>query len=1039
MVERIINYSTFCKSIGDFIRIRSGYFLLSLLIVIGTTNPMTLSAQQGRTIQVSGTVTDSSGEALLGVNIREKNASLGTVTDFDGKFKLSVPENSTLVFSYIGYKTIERRSAAVVNVVMEEDVNMLEEVVAVAYGTQRKKEITGAISVVDTKQIEKMTLPGIGQALQGLAAGVRVTTSGVPGSTADIVVRGIGSFNSVSPLYVIDGMILEGTQREFNMNDVESIQVLKDASATALYGARGANGVVIITTKRGVDGATKITFTGTMGISQIARRYDVMNSLEFLRINRIAYDNASKIWPGEPAQGQKLINTDWQGEFYKTGITKDYNLNVSGGNKNGNYMFSFDMYNEDGTVIGPYHNRLTVRSNSEARKGIFTIGENLMVGHSETKTLEGNPFIDLARMPPIIPVRNPDNPDEYGFGSSSYQTYGTNPIGMQEMNDNRQYNLRIIGSAYIQIEPVKDLQIKSNVGIEYFNWFDKSKTIHKQLRYLSTSQYKDELYEGNGAMQSWMWENTIFYKKSLGEHNFDVLAGYSAQLKERRGNSVRGYDLTQEGFWVLDRVSKEANASPAIGGSDNAVAMTSIIGRVNYNYADKYLRQFNIRRDGSSLFGENYRYGVFPGVSAGWRISSEEFMQQASWVNDLKLRLSYGKSGNQNAVPAYQFATYIVPGDRVGIYGSTPQLYTGMLQIGLANSNLRWESRVTSNIGVDFTLFDQRLYGSVDYFRANLYDLLITKAQSWMKGVDVNPWINYGQIQNSGLELQVGWRETKKAFNYDVSLNLTHTRNKVLNLGGDEYYYSGIGQSSYSAIGRSLGDFYVLRTDGIFQNWDEIYQYTATVTDPVSGEETTRMIQPNAQPGDIRYKDLNKDGQISVETDRDFVGSPFPKFEAGLNFNCSYKGFDMNLFFFGVYGNYVFNNTRFWLERMDETANLPRNLKPWTGEGTSNTTPRPYMGTTDNVLSTSDRWIERGDYLRLKNVQLGYNLPQKVMKATRLIEQMRVYVGAQNLFTLTSYSGLDPEISGGGIYSKGYDDGHYPPVRTITCGLQVSF
>lgn len=990
---------------------------------------------------VEGVVTDNKGEPLIGVTVQVEGTATATMTDISGRFVIRVnAENPSLRFTSVGFvaQTVKVTSSPI-TVQMVEDDKLLDEVVVVAYGTQRKKDLTGAIAVVDTKQIEKMTLPGIGQALQGLATGVHVTTSGVPGSSADIVVRGIGSFNSVSPLYVIDGMILESSQREFNMNDVESVQILKDASATALYGARGANGVILITTKKGSDGATKIAFNSTMGVSQIAKRYEMMNSLEFLRINRLGYENADKVWPGEPAQGQKLINTDWQDEFYKTGITRDYNLNVSGGNTNGNYMFSVDMYNEDGTVVGPFYNRLTVRSNTEAKKGIFTVGENLMIGHSETKTLQGSPFIDLARMPPIIPVRNPDNPEEYGFGSSAYQTYGTNPIGLQETHDNRQYNLRIIGSAFLQLEPVKGLQLKTNVGIEYFNWFDKYKTINKQLRYLSTSQYEDELYEGNGAMQSWLWENTAFYKKSIGNHNFDILLGYTAQLSERRGNSVTGYNLTQKYFWVLDRVSREEGASPGIGGSNSAVAMTSKLGRINYNYADRYLLQFNVRQDGSSLFGAEYRYGVFPGVSAGWRISGEEFMQSVDWVNDLKLRLSYGKAGNQGAIPSYQFATYIVQGDRVGIYGSDPQLYTGLIQNGLANGNLRWETRATYNVGLDFTLLNQHLYGSVDYFNAQLYDLLIQKDQSWMKGVDVNPWINYGKINNTGVELQIGWREIKRTFKYDVALNVTHTSNKALVLGGDEYYYSGIGLSSYSALGRSLGDFFVLRTDGIFQNWDEVYAHTATIIDPVTGQETTKMIQPNAQPGDIRYKDLDGDGEISVEGDRDFVGSPFPKFEAGLNFSCEYKGFDLNLFFYGVYGNYIYNNTKFWLERMDETSNLPKNLKPWTGEGTSNTTPRPYMGTTQNTLSTSDRWIERGDYLRLKNIQLGYTVPQNLLQATKAVERLRVYVGAQNLFTLTAYSGLDPEISGGSIYAKGYDDGHFPPVRTLTCGLQISF
>ncbi|MDR0542477.1 MAG: TonB-dependent receptor [Dysgonamonadaceae bacterium] len=995
---------------------------------------------------IRGVVTDTQNEPLIGVSVKETVSGEGTVTDMEGQFQLSVASGARLQFSYIGYKTVEIPvdSRPVYNVRMAEDISELDEVVVVAYGTQRKKEITGAIAVVDTKQMEKMTLPGIGQALQGLATGVHVTTSGVPGSGADIVIRGIGSFNSVSPLYVIDGMILENSQREFNMHDVESVQVLKDASATALYGARGANGVILISTKKGGDGATKISFNSTIGVSQIAKRYEMMNSVEFLRINRMAYENANKMWPGEPAQGQKLINTDWQDEFYKTGITKDNNLSVAGGNKNGNYMFSFDMYNEDGTVVGPFHNRMTVRSNAEAKKGIFTIGENLMIGHSETKTLfktkEGNPFIDLARMPPVIPVYANEEHTEYGYGNSSYQTYGTNPVGAQETNDSRQYNLRIIGSAFAQIEPVKGLQIKTNLGIEYFNWFDKYKTVHKQLRYLTTSEYDDELYEANGAMQSWLWENTAFYKNSIGKHNFDVLLGYTAQKQDRRGNNITGYNMIVDDIWVIKNVSKEEGFAPSVGSPDEThIAMTSILGRINYNYADRYLLQFNVRRDGSSLFGEKYHYGVFPGVSLGWRISGEEFMQPVDWINDLKLRLSYGKSGNQKAIDPYKFAAYIAGGDRVAIFGSDPKIYQGLIQTGLANSALRWETRETYNVGLDFTMLDQHLYGSVDCFDARLYDLLIQRSQSWMKGVDVNPWENYGKIKNTGFELQLGWREIQKAFKYDIALNLTHTSNKVLNLGGDEFYYAGLGQSSYSAIGRSLGDFYVLRTDGIFQDWDEIYQYTATITDPVTGQQVTKMIQPNAQPGDIRYKDINHDGEISVETDRDFVGSPFPTFEAGLNFSCEYKGFDLNLFFYGVYGNYIYNNTKFWLERMDETANLPKNLNPWNGKGTSNTTPRPYMNTSDNVLSTSDRWIERGDYLRLKNIQMGYTLPQKVLQATKFVERLRVYVGAQNLFTLTDYSGLDPEISGGGIYDKGYDDGHFPPVRTITCGLQISF
>ena len=1011
------------------------YFILFCISLI--TNGL---YAQTSSISIHGVVTDAQNVPLIGVTVLEAATGSGTVTNIDGQYRLLVAPNAKLRFSYLGYKTVEITvgSRTEYNIAMAEDVSELDEIVVVAYGTQRKKDLTGAISVVDTKAIEKQLLPGIGQALQGLATGVHVTSSGLPGSGADIIIRGIGSFRNSSPLYVIDGMILEGSQREFNMNDIENIQILKDASATALYGARAANGVILITTKKGGSGETKIRFTGTLGVSQIAKRYEMMNSLEFLRINRLAYQNADKVWPGEPEQGQVLINTDWQDAFFKTGLTKDYNLNVSGGNPNGNYMISFDWYNEDGVVIGPFHDRITIRSNAEARKGIFTIGENLMAGRSTTKTLEGNPFIDLARMPPIIPIRDPNNPEEYGYGSAAYQTYGTNPIGLQETRDKRQYNLRLIGSAYLQLEPIKGLQLKTNLGTEYFNWYDNYKYTYKQLRYLTSNQYQTELYEGNGDMQSWLWENTAFYKKNIEKHDFDALVGYSAQKSERRGNGVSGYNMMNEGFWVLGQAL--SSAGYGVSGSASAIAMTSLFGRINYSFDSKYLFQANIRRDASSLFGKNYRSGIFPGASIGWRISQEEFMKPIAWVSDLKFRASWGVAGNQAAIPAYQYATYLAGGERGAIFGTDNQIfYPGQIQIGMANPDLRWESRTTYNLGLDFSLFNQRLYGSFEYFNARLSDLLITKKQAWISGTDIDPWINYGKINNKGLELQIGFRETKRDFTYDVSLNLSGIRNKVLELDGEDFYFAGLNGTSYTELGRSIGEFYVLRTDGIFQNWNEVYAHSVVIVNETTGEEESILIQPKAAPGDIRYQDLNQDGVIS-EDDRDFIGSPFPKFEGGLTFSCAYKGFDLNLFFYGVYGNLIFNNAKFWMERMDETTNLPKNLKPWNGEGSSNTTPRPFMGPTDNVnFGYSDRWIERGDYLRLKNIQLGYTVPKNLLARTKIIESLRVYAGAQNLFTLTGYSGLDPEISGGDLFAKGYDDGHFPPVRSFTCGLQISF
>jgi TonB-linked SusC/RagA family outer membrane protein len=967
-----------------------------------------------------------------------KGSTVGATTDANGGYAISAPADATLVFSFLGLITKEEAVAGRgrIDVTLSESVSDLEEVVVVAYGTQRKKDLTGAISVVDTRMLEQQLVPGIGQALQGLAAGVHVTTSGAPGSGADISIRGIGSLSSVSPLYVIDGMILESSQREFNMNDIESIQILKDAAAASLYGARGANGVILITTKKGKEGLTKIDFTASLGVSQIAKRIETMNSVEFLRINRLAYQNADKEWPGEPAPGQVLINTDWQDEFFKIGLTKDYNLNVSGGNPNGNYMISFDWYNQDGVVVGPSYERFTVRSNAEVKKGIFTIGENLMIGRSITLPMIDSPFIDLARMPPVIPVRDPNNPEEYSYGSASYQTYGTNPIGLQETRDNTQYNNRLIGTAYLQAEPIKNLQLKTSLGIEYFSWFDRYKTTYKQLRYLTSNQYETSLQENKGDMLSWIWESTAFYKNKIGDHSFDALFGYTAQKLSRRGNSVTGYNMVTEGLWVLNQASPSADFS--VEGSDSDFSMTSILARINYSYVDRYLLQLNMRRDGSSRFGANYRFGYYPSVSFGWRISEEAFFEPVQLVNDLKLRLSYGVLGDQQAVGDYKFATYVNPSEGA-IFGTGGQTYVpGKIQKGRANPDLRWEEKTTYNIGLDFVLLNQHIYGTVEYFDARLNNLLQEKSLAWISGTDESPWSNYGSMNNKGVEVLLGFRDRSHPFKYDVSLNLSSVRNKVTGLARDQIYFSGIGGSSATEVGRSIGEFYVLRTDGIFQNWNEVYAHSTISVNSATGEEEAVLIQPNAAPGDIRYKDLNSDGSISEE-DREYVGSPLPKMEGGVNFSCEYKGFDLNLFFFGVYGNLVYNNVKFWMERMDETANLPKDLKPWTGEGTSTTTPRPYMGPTDNTIGYSDRWIERGDYIRLKNIQLGYTLSPSLLKKTHVVEKLRLYVGAQNLLTLTGYSGFDPEISGGGVFSKGYDDGHFPPVRTVTFGLQIGF
>jgi TonB-linked SusC/RagA family outer membrane protein len=991
-----------------------------------------VSAQNPASDHVAGVVYDQAGATIIGVSVLIEGTTRGTITDVEGKFNLEIGSaKAKLTFSYIGFisQTLEVTRGSTLKIILVEESKQLEGFVVVGYGTQRKKDLTGAVAVVDVKEMKKLQPPTIGQALQGQVSGVSVSTSGEPGSTADIRIRGVGSFSNVGPLYVVDGMILTGGHPEFNVNDVESMQVLKDASATALFGARGANGVIIITTKKGKEGKTHIELSANYGVQQIANRIDMMNSLDFLRVNRQAYENAGKSWPGEPNQGQVLVNTDWQNEFFKIGNTQDYNLTISGGNKDGNYLVSGNVFTQNGVVEGPWHDRYALRVNTGMKKGIFSFGENVLLTRSQTKPMIGLPFIDLCRMPPIIPVRYDDG--TYGIGSTMYQTYGTNPVGLQESRDFIQNGNNILGNVFAEVEILKDLKFKSNLGVEYNSWNDREKTTFDQIRYLEVSNYTNQVTERRGDFTTLIFENTLTYKKAIGKHSFDALAGYTAQQTNWKQMTSTVHDLVP-GFWVLSAGSKDM----VMSGTDSENSMLSMLGRLNYAYDDKYLVQGNIRRDGSSRFGENYRYGIFPSASLGWRISQENFFGNAKkYINDLKLRASYGTIGDQQAIGDYDYATYITVGEG-GIFGPDQVLNVGSIQKGRSNPNLRWESKTTLNLGFDFAALGSKLYGSVEYFSADSKDILVKLPVSWTDGSDITPWTNYGKVNNKGVEVSLGYREQSKAFKYNVSVNITSLKNTVQQLG-QSYREGGINGVNHSEEGRSVGDFYVVRTDGIFQNWDEIYAHSKININSTTGDTVAIMIQPNAKPGDIRYKDSNNDGKID-KNDREFVGSPFPRFELGLQFSCDYKNFDLSLFITGVFGNMIYNNTKFWLERMDETSNLPENLVPWTEENHSTTTPRAVMGPNDNTLSYSDRWMEKGDYVRIKNLQIGYNIPKTILK-TKVVESFRFFAGVQNLLTITKYSGYDPEISGGDIFGKGNDDGHFPPVRSFNGGIQVSF
>ena len=728
-----------------------------------------------------------------------------------------------------------------------------------------------------------------------------------------------------------------------------------------------------------------------------------------------------------------LVNTDWQDEFFKLGNTQDYNLTISGGSDAGNYLVSGNVYRQDAVVYGPKYERYNLRVNTEMKKGILTFGENISMGRTLTKPLNGSPFIDLVRMPPVIPVYDDENDSGYGYGSNEYQTYGSNPIGLQDNVNRIETANRLTGNIFAELKLLPYLKYRLNAGLEYLTWHNRNEETFNQIRYLSLSSYENQLYENRGDFSTYLLENTLEFNKEFGDHHLDALIGYTSQ--ETIGKHFAGsvYNVV-DGFWVFN----SGDTEPNVEGTDYENAMVSWLGRVNYSYLEKYLLQFNIRRDGSSRFGASNRFGNFPSGSFGWRISEEDFFTGLKdVVNNLKFRTSYGVIGDQQTLGNYDYTTYINVSEG-GIFGADQQYYSGAIQKGRENPYIKWETRTTFNLGLDFGLFRNKLYGSIEYFNSISSDLLVQIPTSWTDGTDITPWTNYGKISNKGMEMNIGYKKNYGDFWYDANMNLTVIKTEVLELG-DSFREAGSNNINRSEKGRSIGDFYVIKTDGIFQNIEEVYDHYVIVTDTITGELVRDLIQPDAKPGDIRYEDYNNDGIINSD-DRQYIGSPLPKMEASFRISGGYKNFDFMLFMTGVYGNKIYNAAKFWLERMDDVSNYPAGLEPWTEENHSTTTPRAYIGPNDNAKAITDRWIEDGSYIRLKNLQVGYTFPLEE-KGVKLSEKqnLRVYIGAQNLFTITSYSGYDPEISGGSVFGKGNDTGHFPPVRTYLAGIQLTF
>ncbi|PST83019.1 TonB-dependent receptor [Pedobacter yulinensis] len=977
-------------------------------------------AANAQTQKVTGRVVDSKGDPVPGVTVKVQNTTRVSTTDAEGRYSIDVPDlQTTLVFSSIGYT--EQRQAlggqTALNITLQDDQQALDDVVVVGYGTQLKKDLTGAVSVVKAQDVKKRQATTVAESLQGLASGIKVRGGGQPGSEAQIQIRGLKNLSGTNPLYVIDGLV-SNANRDFNPADIESIQILKDASAAAIYGSRAANGVIIITTRKGKEGPLMVEFTGRSSI-QTMPRYELAGTEEFSRINFMAYDNANV-----PRQNLDLgVNTDWQDVAFRTGNVQDYNMSFSGGSSTGNYLVSGGYFGNKGTVISTGFDRLSFRVNTQGKKGIFTIGENFSVTNSKSDEMSGNPIIDVIRMLPTIPVYNAANPGGYGYGDEKRgRTFGTNPLAIANLEDRSNENLRLRGNLFGELQILKSLKYRLNLGYETSR--DHYKYLKKDGFWTLNQAFDPAIANENRAeSETKLIENTLTFTKQFGKHSLNVIAGQSYQqdtYAQIWGTKRNLLPNPSGGYYdVLDQGNEGLT-----GGFRNRTDIISYFGRAEYNYADKYLINGIIRRDGVSRFGPEYKFGNFPSLSAAWRISNEEFYK-VKWMNDLKLRASYGTLGSSNIGP-YDYIALINTFSTIAL-GQGQGAQQGATQVKLANRDLRWEELVQQNYGFDAAFLNNKLTVSAEYFIAKTKDVLLEYPLLLSTGNDGgNPRVNGVTLGNRGFELTAGYANNDKPFKYNVTANVTTLRNKVLDLGYNKNKtYVG---NTVTEVGQPIGMWYVLQTDGLFQNQAEIDNYR---------NANGTVIQPSAKPGDIRYKDNNGDGQIT-NSDKIVVGSPWPKYEVGLNIGLSYKNFEFSMDWFGSFGSTVFNGPRSVIERFDDNSNYPAGVQPWTPQNPNTSTPRAYYASTLNSRGDTDRWLESGSFARMKYVALSYNLPADFVKKAGF-SRAQISISGQNLITLTKYTGLDPEFSNGSIFEKGYDFGAYPNLRTVSVGLQFGF
>jgi TonB-linked SusC/RagA family outer membrane protein len=840
-----------------------------------------------------------------------------------------------------------------------------------------------------------------------------------------------------------------------NPNDIESIQILKDASAAAIYGSRAANGVVLITTKKGREGAPKISVTSRYSVSQIPKKYDMMSAAEYVETNSLAYSNSGIALQPGIASYDGSVNTNWSDELLRTGSVQDYNASISGGSSTSKYLVSAGYFKDEGTLIARDFDRASLRVNTESTKGRFKFGENLAISTSTRRNpveegfAVGNPWYDMWSSIPALPVRSDalisnNNPGGWGYGSPErINNYSRNHVAIADITSVRTNFVKILGNAFVDFRILDGLNYKFNAGVE--TSFDKAKTVRREGSwYQGQSPDLTSLNDNRSQYLSYLFEHTLNYNFKFDKHSLNGVVGYTEQTTQRDNTMGSGVRLAQFGGTYFETLSS-TSGTPGdrfSSGTLYKALLTSYLGRLNYTFDDRYLASLTFRTDKDSRFSPKYRTGTFPSIALAWRLSEEEFFN-ASWISDLKIRGSWGVLG-VNTLGEYQFTPFLNQAPNA-VFGTGQQtVYPGATQAKLVFEELRWEEKETTNIGLDASLFNNRFNIAIDAFRSESRDVLTGQPlPGYLGNLQGDPIVNIGSIENKGLELEIGYRPKtgSQAFKWDLSANVSVIRNKVLgfgNLGIDpdtgaprEYITSG---NTRTEVGRSIGEYYVLKTDGIFQNEEEVAAHGAQV---------------NAKPGDIRFVNL-VDGGTNNDInafDRQYAGSPWPKFTTGLVFNSSYKNFSFAMQWYGAFGHKLYNDVRRDLDSYGD-SNYRRDINPWTPTNTNTDFPRlgyqfaagsNNLGLNENARGDSDRWIEDGSFLRLRNVEIGYTVPVGLLGRSGL-SNARIFVSGQNLLTFTKYSGLDPDVVGANsTLEPGVDNGNYPSSRIFSFGLSVGF